>query len=317
MKTINRKEWLAVLTGALLLMSGCGNETGSQADLTSVPLNVGDLRLDAGTVTRADGTPVTQEGASIGVFLTGEGGYTPAYNKTYTCSGGNWSSADPVYVDNRTGRALGVYDPHGLVSFGASTTLTTNPLQTLFFDENRLWYYDNTTGAGVSNTNPVLAFKMKCAYTRLSLSIARSITYQFDCKISRIKIKPSAGSFYKEARVDIADGSLTGTTVADYDIDTSGMPMNTTGLAVGFPDNSIDLLLPAQTLEAGAGLTFILTTDGNDHSVTVPAATFNTLLPGTRYIVQLEMSGIGIVAGSVTVADWVLPPDGDINTQFD
>lgn len=317
MKRINRKEWFAALTGTLLLLGGCSADTGKEAAPGSIPLNVGALRLDAGTVTRGDGTPVTQEGASIGVFLTGEGGYTPAYNKTYTCSGGNWSSADPVYVDNRAGRVLGVYDPHGLVIFGANTTVTANPLQTRFFDENRLWYYDNTTGAGVSNTNPVLAFNMKCAYTRLSLSISRGVTYLFDCKVSRIEIKPSAGSFYTEARVDIADGSLTGTTVPGYDIDTSGMPMNTTGLVVGFPDTSIDLLLPAQTLEAGAGLTFILTTDGNDHSVTVPAATFHTLKPGTRYVVQLEMSGIGIVADKVTVADWVLLPDGDINTEFD
>lgn len=317
MKTINRKEWLAVLTGTLLLLGGCSTETGSQAAPGTVPLNVGGLRLDTETVTRSEGTPVTREGASIGVFLTGEGGYTPAYNKTYTYSGGNWSSNDPVYVDNRTGRVLGVYDPHGLVSFGTNTTVTTNPLQAQDFDENRLWYYDNTTGAGVSNIHPVLAFNMKCAYTRLSLSISRNPTYQFDCKVSRIVIKPSAGSFYTEARVDIADGSLTGTTAASYAIDTSGMPMNTTGLVAGFPDSSIDLLLPAQTLAADAGLTFILTTDGNDHSVTVPAATFNTLLPGMRYVVQLEMSGIGVVTGSVTVADWVVPAGGDINTEFD
>ena len=129
-------------------------------------------------------------------------------------------------------------------------------------------------------------------------------------------IKPSAGSFYKEARVDIADGSLTGTTAANYDIDTSEMPMNTTGLVIGFPDRSIDLLLPAQTLETGAGLTFILATDGNDHSVTVPAATFNTLEAGMRYVVQLEMSGIGLVVSSVTTADWV-PSDGNIDSQFD
>lgn len=317
MKTINQKKWLAVLTGVLLLLGGCSAETDRQANLASVPLNVGGMRLDAGTATRSEGTPVTQEGASIGVFLTDEGGYTPAYNKTYTCNGGNWSSTDPVYVDNRTGRVLGVYDPHGLVSFGASTTVATNPLQMQFFDETRLWYYDNTTGAGVSNTNPVLAFNMMCAYARLSLNISRSVTYQFDCKVNRIVIKPSAGNFYTEARVDIADGSLTGTPAADYAIDTSGMPMNTTGLVVGFPDTSIDLLVPAQTLEAGAGLTFILTTDGNDHSVTVPAATFSTLQAGMRYVVQLEIAGIGIVAGSVTVADWVVPAGGDINTQFD
>lgn len=316
MKTKNRKEWLAVLMGVLLLSGGCSTETGSQTDFGSVPLNVGSLRLDAGPVTRTGGTPVTRDGASIGVFLTGEGGYTPVYNKTYTYSGGSWSSTDPVYVDNRTGKVLGVYDPHGLVSFSENTTVTTNPLQTQSFDENRLWYYDNTTGAGVSNTHSVLAFNMKCAYTRLSLSIARNVTYLFACKVSRIVIKPSAGSFYTSAAVDIADGSLTGSAASGYSIDTSGMPMNTNGLVVGFPDSSIDLLFPAQTLAAGAGLTFVLTTDGKDHSVTVPAATLNTLQAGVRYVVQLEMAGIGMVVSGVTTADW-MPADSNINSHFD
>lgn len=316
MKTKNRKEWLAVLIGILLLTGGCNDETSRQPGFAGVPLNVGGMRLDAGIVTRSEGIPVTGEGASIGVFLTGEGGYTPAYNKTYTCSGGNWSSTDPVFVDNRTGKVLGLYDPHGLVSFGANTTVTANPLRTLFFDENALWYYDNTTGAGVNNTNSVLEFNMKCAYSRLSLGIARNVTYPFACKISRIVINPSAGSFYTEALVDIADGSLTGTTAASYDMDTSGMPMNTTGLVPGFPDTSIDLLFPAQALEAGAGLTFTLTTDGNDHSVTVPAATLNTLQAGVRYMVQLEMAATGLAVGSVTTADWV-PVDSNIHSQFD
>lgn len=316
MKTKNRKEWLAVLMGSLLLSGGCTTETGSQTGLGGVPLNVGSLWLDAGPVSRAGGTPVTRDGASIGVFLAGDGGYTPVYNKPYTYAGESWGCTDPVYVDNRTGKVLGVYDPHGVVGFGTNTTVTTNPLKTQYFDEDALWYYDNTTGAGVNNTHSVLAFNMKCAYSRLSLSIARSVTYQFACKVSRIAIKPSAGSFYTRTRVDIADGSLTGSTAPDYVIETSGMAMNTNGLVVGFPDTSIDLLFPAQALEAGAGLTFTLTTDGNDYSVTVPAATLNTLQAGVHYVVQLEMAGIGMVAGGVDTAEWV-PVDSNIQSQFD
>lgn len=32
---------------------------------------------------RAGGTPVTQDGSTLSLYLTNQGGYTPMYNKTY------------------------------------------------------------------------------------------------------------------------------------------------------------------------------------------------------------------------------------------
>lgn len=296
---------LSALLSGLLLCASCSENTAVEWSYgESVPLGIEELRLEGTTDTRAGGIPVTAEGATIAVFLTNTGGYTPMYNKTYTYSGGSWSSTDPICVDKRMGKVVGVYDPNGLVSFGANSTVTANNLQAQVYDETKLWYYDNTNGTDVNNTTPA-AFSMTCAYSRLSFSISRNANYPSACKISQIVIKPSSGNFYTNARVDITDGSLTGTAVANYTINTSAMSMNTTGLIVGSPDTSIDQLFPAQTLTSGAGLTFTLTTDGKDYTVTVPAATFNKIQAGVHYTVQLEMTGIGIVVNSVTTADWV------------
>lgn len=288
---------LALFSG--LLCASCSEDvSGGDSFGESVPLGVSSLHLDGELATRAGGTPVTADGATIGVFLTNAGGYTPMYNKTYTCSGGNWSSTDPVCVDKRTGKAVGVYDPNGLVSFGANSNVTTNNLQAQAYDETKLWYYDNTTGASVNNTNAVLAFSMKPAYSRLSFSISRHANYPLSCKISQIVIKLSSGNFYTNARVNIADGSLTGTAVASYAINTSTLPMNSPGIAAGTTDTSIDYLFPPQSCN---GLIITMTIDGKDLSVTIPVSSFSTFSPGIRYTVQVEITSAGVSA--VTIPD--------------
>lgn len=317
MKSIKRPPLTVLIAATAVLLCGCSGDAGLPDVSASacVPLGVGGLYLEAAPATRA-GTPVATNGATIGVFLTNEGGYTPVYNKTYTLTSDNWGSADPVYVDNRTGKAVAVYDPHHLVTFGANSTVTTGTLQAQSYSENLLWYYDNTTGAAVSSTNSMLAFSMKCAYSRLSFSILRNAGYSPSCKVSRIVIKPSADTFYTAARVDITDGALTGTTSADYIIDTSALPINTVGISAGFTDTSIDHLFPAQTLAAGAGLAFTLTVDGRNYSATVPAATFNEIRAGVQYTVHLEIAGSGMTVGSVSTTDWVTS-SGNIDSSFD
>lgn len=290
---------LSALLSGLLLCASCSEEVSVGDSFgESVPLGVSSLRLDGELATRAGGTPVTAEGTTIKVFFTNVGGYMSMYNKTYTCSGGKWSSTDPVYVDKRTGKALAVYDPNGLVSFGTNSTVTTNTLQAQAYDEAKLWYYDNTNGANVNNTNALVAFKMKAAYSRLSFSISRHANYPLACKVSQIVIKPSSGNFYTAARVNIADGSLTGTAVASYAINTSALPINSIGIAIGTPDTSIDNLFPAQTCN---GLTLTLTVDGKNLSVTVPNSSFSTFSPGIRYTVQMEITSVGVSA--VTIPD--------------
>ena len=293
-------RFVPVVLGVSLLLCSCSAEgTPANNDYgESVPLSIQNLYLEGELATRTGGTPLTADGTTIGIFLTNAGGYTPMYKNTYVCSGGKWSSADPVCVDRRTGRAIGVYDPNSLVSFGTNSSVTANTLQAQPYDEAKLWYYDNATGANVNSTNAALAFSMKPAYSRLSFSISRHANYPLACKVSQIVIKPSSGNFYTNARVDIADGSLTGTAVANYTINTSAMSMNTTGIAAGATDTSIDYLFPAQTCN---GLTLTLTVDGKDLSVTVPNSSFSAFAPGNRYTMQMELTSAGVSA--VTIPD--------------
>lgn len=315
-------KYTRIHIGLFVLLSGflgasCSEDAAREYSFgESIPLGVEGLNLEATSATRVGGTLVTTEGGAIRVFLTGEGGYTPMYDKTYTYVSGGWSSTDPVYVDKRTGKVVAVYDPKGLVSFGVNNTVTTNALQAQAYSEDQLWYYDNTSGTGVNSTNAASTFSMKCAYSRLSFSISHHVNYTFDCKVSRIVIKPSAGTFYTAAKVNIADGALAGTLVANYTIDTSTLSMNTDGIGVGSIDTSIDQLFPAQTLAAGAGLTFTLCVDGMDYSAVVPAAIFNEIKAGVHYTVELMMTGEEITVGSVSTTDWVAS-GSNIDSKFD
>lgn len=319
MKTINRTHLPAMITCIIWLLCGCSNEVGLPAGSTGVPLGVGSLRLEATPATRTD-NPVTppETYGTIAVFLTGQGGYTPVYGRTYNYldEQDKWAPTDPVYVDNRTGKAVAVYDPYQVVSFGANSTVTTNTLQAQPFDTSKLWFYDNTSGAAVNSRNSMPDFSLKCAYSRLTFHLSRHTSYTSTCKVSRIGIKPSTGTFYTEARVDIVDGVLTGPPVEDYLIDTSSLPMGTTGLTTGVTDTSVDHLFPAQTLAEGAGLTFTLCVDGADYSATVSAATFNEIKVGVQYKVELEMIAGEIIVDRVSIANWV-ESDTDVDSEFD
>ena len=90
--------------------------------------------------------------------------------------------------------------------------------------------------------------------------------------------------------------------MANYTINTSALPVNTTGIAAGATDTSIDYLFPAQACN---GLTITLTVDGKDLSVTVPNSSFSAFAPGNRYTAQMELTSAGVSA--VTIPDnWTL-----------
>ena len=296
-------RFVPVVLGVSLLLCSCSAEgTPTNNDYgESVPLSIQDLHLDSELATRVAPGAVTADGATIGIFLTNAGGYTPIYNRTYTCSGGKWSSTDPIYVDKRTGKALAVYDPNGLVSFGANSTITTNTLQAQVYDEAKLWYYDNTTGANVNSTNAALAFKMKCAYSWIVLSIQRHATNYVagNCAITNVNLK-SGTVFYSNNSIDISTAALQGNAT------TGGWSYNPNiaSIAAGATDKTCSVLIPPQAVTAG--LTITLTIDGADRAITVPAIKFNnSLAAGTQYTIELIITDAEIVlpASAVTVND--------------
>lgn len=311
---INNKYGFFLLIGIVSLLCGCGNEDNSQ---TVVPLRVRDLCLNAETLTRAGGTPVTTPGATIKTFLTSQGGYAP-HHKTYTYASGKWDSLDPICVDKRVGRVLGVYDPYNLVGFPQNSPLTNNQVKIQPYAENQLWYYDNETNSSLSCTNSTVAFSMKCVYARLAFSLFRNPSYPSACKVSRIMIKPSVGQFYTTAQVNIESSALVGTPASSYTIDTSSLSINTSGISAGATDTSIDYLFPGQSLiDVSAGLILTFTIDGLDYSAQLSVASSSLILRGVKYLVQIEITGIGnaISISGVDVTNWI-PSDLVVTPEF-
>lgn len=302
MKQVRINIGLLVLLSGLLCASCSEDASGEYPFGESVPLGVSSLRLEGEVATRAGGTPVTTDGAAIKVFLTNAGGYTPTYNKPYTCSGGKWNSTDPVCVDKRTGKAMAVYDPNGLVSFGANSTVTTNTLRAQAYDGTKLWYYDNTTGANVNNTNASLAFSMMCVYSRIKLSIMRHATnYVGNCNITNVNLK-SGTTFYSNNSMDISTAALQGSATAGgwtYALNSGNIAANATNTA-------FDVLVPPQAV--ASGLTITLTIDGTDRAVTIPAAQFTSiaLAAGQQYAIALKITDTAVTpGGNVAITDMI------------
>lgn len=300
-----RKKLLVVCYFSLsaLWLTSCDRSFGTDTDWGDpVPLSIQDLHLDSELATRVAPGIVNTDGATITVFLTNAGGYTPQYNKTYTCSGGKWSSTDPVYVDKRTGKAVAVYDPNSLVNFGTNSSVTTNTLQAQAYDEAKLWYFDDTNGVGVNNTTPTATFKMKAAYSWIVLSIERhAINYVAgNCAITNVNLK-SGTTFYSNNSIDISTAVLQGSAT------TGGWSYNPhiTSIAAGATDTSCNVLVPPQAI--ASGLTITLTIDGADRAITIPAASFSSNLnAGQQYTIELMITDTAIsLNGNVSITDKV------------
>lgn len=289
------------------LLASCSQQEAATggADNTEVALAIATSALQTETTdTRVAATPLTTTGTVVRLYILDKGGsgYISQYNVPYTYTGGKWTTPNLFWVDARPVNVSAYYDPNGASALGESSL--TN-LSVCDYADNKIWYYDNSH-SGINNTNAALSLLLECAWSRLSLKLSRATSYptNLDCKVSRIKIRPSLGKFYTSAIIDITDGALSGNKTSDYTIDTSGKTMGTTGLSTSAADTSIDLLFPPQALDAGAGLTFTLTVDGVDYSATVAAAQFNEFKRGVRHTAHLEMTAEQLLIPEIYTENW-------------
>ena len=333
-KELERQWMRAVIALACLLPAGCSSDMlpdGADREAVNadpVHVSIMEASLDAETITaptsRASSTTsLAQNGKVVKLFLTDANTsgtkYTNRYQEdyTYSSSAGAWQAVKPFYVDARKANIYACYDPNRVVTFATNSTMTATAdnLKAQPNDDAKLWYYD-FTNKGVNNANAQLNFTLKCAYSRLTLSLSKTSDYPNSCKVSQVLFKPSTGTFRTAATVDIASGTLSGTTASNYVINTTSYTMYTSGLTT-VADTSIDLLFPAQKLAANAGLTFTLTVDGINYSVTVPAAKFNEFKRGVRHTANLVMSGAGIMVSSVSTTDWPSVSNTNVDSKFD
>lgn len=298
---INSAYFLGLL--ALCLLS-CSEESSIVSTTESTPLDV-EVRLEEGATTRAGDTPVTTEGEEIGVFRTTDGGYKALYNVKYTYTvadggGGQWSSTEPIYMDNRMGKIVAYYDPEHRVNFTEGSFVTNNLLQAQKFNEDVLWYFDNSH-ANVNNANAQISFAMKPAYARMVLQIERDATYLSACKITEVTLT-SGGSFFNNLPINISTGELSGNAIV-YNAATNPLLTNANGfVTITSGTANIDLLLPPQAITA-SGLTVSLKIDDKVRSVTIPQNTLPTLASGSQYTVPLTILGPATLILNTNVTD--------------
>lgn len=304
MKKQVKTSRLRLLALAVLLLGAvsCSDDMQPVPPGESVPVQV-EAGLADEVVTRAGDTPITTEGAQIGVFRTTQNGYTAKYNVKYTyrTATSSWSAASgELAVDSRAAKLTAYYDPNNVVTFASATSAETEPLALALrqYDATKLWYYD-LTAATITSANARIAFGMKQAYARLTFSLSRNADYPAACKVTRIAITSAGGTIFTAAKANLIDGTVTGcNSSSSYTLSTFSWAMGTGGIAPGVTDTSAELLVPPQTCN---GLKVTLTVDGKGLSVTIPADKFPEFAAGTRYTVEVQISGAGVSA--VTIPD--------------
>lgn len=318
-RTLQKPVLCTLYCGIALLFAACGGEQDSPVGPPAgepVALSIGSARLTATADTRGSdssapgtragsGTAIETDGAKLRLFRTaGTDGYDPMYDVACTYSGGKWTSEHPIYMDSRTAAVYACYDPYGVVSFGANSTITSSTVSFGDYTDNQMWYFDSSHTA-MNCTNAESDFTLQCAYSRLAFHIARDADYPFACKVSNIRLQPTIGTFTNAAKVDLSTSKLTGgAALAAYNKDTKSLGMYTTGIPSGTPDTGVELSIPAQDLPAAAQLKITLNVDGVDYSATLTRTQLAKFEGSMRYTVYLSIKPKGLAVESVTLKAW-------------
>jgi len=287
---------------ATAIIYGCGNDMLEPPAVDGmVPVEVNNvLSVNADITESRDASPVTGNGAKMGVFRIGDSKYTPQDNLEYTYSStkNTWTSTTPILVGAQA-TTLCAYYPYNSVTF---TTGTTATLEAGKYEAEKDMSYATSAGSTVTNQNPEATFAMKHAYARIKLAIKRSDSYIIgNCNITTVNLKNNT-NFFVNKTLDISTGSYTGSAI------TGGWTytLNTGDMAAGSTNNAYDVLVPQQTVSSG--LTITLDVDGVKRSATIPAASFNSnLTAGLQYSISLLLlpDTEVIPNGNVTITDWV------------
>lgn len=327
-----------IFISAILLLGGCSSESlppmGGNGE--SVPLSISGLHLEGSVQpagessdepagepvdepsTRVTAGAVTTDGSLVRVFRLGTNGYKAQYNVkcTYKGTESQWQLAEVIGIDKRNGAIAGVYDPSGVGAFpdGNTSFQSSANLTAQVFDETKLWYMDNSHTA-VTNAAPAVAFKMAPAYSRMVLQVERDATYLSDCKITEVTLL-SGGTFYNNLPMDIATGTLQGSSTA-YNATSKPLLKNDAGfVTIAGGTKNIDLLLPPQSIQSG-GLALSLKIDGEVLSVTIPYASLPKLAMGSQYNVPLKIMGPATLTISSGVTEQAWSATSDMGTITD
>ena len=299
--------------GVISLLYACGQEDGDvlRQEPEMVPVSV-QAGVQGETVTRAYDYEVLTAG-SIGVFRLVTNDYTLQENVQYSkTSATGWQPAvntNIIYVGAKEAE-LCAYYPYGSVTFDDSSNKVKATLTATYYQASKDMSYATTGGDAVWKKTPQATFLMIHAYARLSFNVTRDADYPTSCKVSKLVLKPAAGTYFQTRTIDISQGEVSlanGTTASQYEWVSADCSWSIKdGVSVGTPNESMDVLLPPQECAANK-MPVTLTIDGVNYSADVPTgsgSSFTALKAGTRHRIELSVKGSGLSVTGMKTYPW-------------
>lgn len=299
--------------GAISLLCACGQEDGDvlRQEPEMVPVSI-QAAIQGESVTRAYDFETLTAG-SIGVFRLAANDYTLQENVQYSNTGATaWQPAvntNIIYVGAKEAE-LCAYHPYGSVTFDDSSNKVKATLSATHYQASKDMSYATTGGDAVWKKTPQASFQMIHAYARLSFKVTRDASYVTTCKVSKLALKPTTGTYFQTKTIDISKGEASlanGTTVSQYEWTSASSSWSIKdGVSVGAPNESMDVLLPPQEFAANK-MTVTLTIDGVDYSADVPTgsgSSFTALKAGTRHRIELSVKGASLSVTGMKTYPW-------------
>lgn len=297
-------KMILCITSCLWIACTSENPEGWDKEVFSdkfVPVNIASVRVDMEAATRINTGVITTPGSKLILFRPAGVGWGAQNEVVYeyrVAEGWTPAATDTLFVDERPSPLYAVYDPHGLVTFNAGTTITENKMVAQSFAEEQLWFYDNSQNAVVGSR--AAAFYLLPAYARITLNITRHLTNYIDgdCHVGNVVLQQGA-NFVQTAAIDIATSTL-----KEEEITTSGTCLQNMNidLAPGEKNAEYDKLVPPQKLVDG--LKISLNVDSKDLSVTVSLPE-GSLKSGNHYYITLTVTNTGIIVSDILMKEYI------------
>lgn len=275
---------------SLVLLTGCSSEA-PYADAPAretVPLVISAIRIDSDVSTRASDTPLTT--GTLGLYRTGGPSYTSAPFR-YTGNGSSWDSDQPLTVGLAEAFVCAWF-PYDYFTPSVPADLALFSLQAQVYTPASDLAFMTTRG-GLNSNYPTLAIRLKHAYSLLSFTLRRDITYKGTGAVTSITLKNDG--LVRSETIDIRDGNLSNPEIA------GSLPLNVTATVSEGGTATLDILVPPQTF---SDTQLILEVDGKTLTGTIPGISIGELHSGMSRTLDV------ILRRNLELSVSVLPVDG-------
>lgn len=293
----------AVILGAML--SGCSNNDDDPQNDKGTAFGIASASLES-VITKSS-TPLTTDGATLGVYRLALNGYAAASNVEYYYDA---SLATPAWVIRNTSSMI-------YLNNNQATVCAYNPYHAAFTDpaaipvapvaystENDLTVSGHVT---VNNANNQAGFTdMQHVFSSITFTISKDETYSGTGAVSNIKIGSSQTLTGATLDVTVSPYTLSSPVQGEVSI-----VQSIASITTGTPVDTRILMVPVSTLDQA--MTLIFTVDGVDLETTITPGganftDFTALTAGTNYKIGVMIKGTGLVVSSVSITDWTDQP---------